>query len=124
MRTLAVFSAFMILLLITSCAFHTVRQETGNPIPADKVALIVDGKTTAEQILGWFGAPTFVNQVGQNDIYVYKNCKTGGGGGSVWIGATVGHTRQTERCNSLSVTIDRATGIVKAHNFQKMFDTE
>ena len=72
-------------------------------------------------ILGLFGAPTHTSTLGPNEVYVYKNCKTGGAGVSV-LG--LGHTGMTERCNSLSVTIDKGSGVVQSYNYQKMFDAD
>jgi len=106
---------------LVGCSFHGMRSETGNPINEANVRQIVNGKTTAGEVLGLFGAPTQTTTLGNNEIYIYKNCKVGGAGISV---ASIGHTGMKERCNSLSVTIDKASGIVQSHNFQKMFDTD
>ncbi|MCX8070732.1 MAG: hypothetical protein N2738_09540 [Thermodesulfovibrionales bacterium] len=103
------------------CAIHGVRSETGNPIPDDKVKQIVNGKTTSTEIFGLFGAPTQTSTIGNNEIYIYKNCKIGGTGISV---AGIGHTGSKERCNSLSITVDKTTGIVQNYNYQKMFDAD
>ncbi len=100
---------------------HGIRSETGNPINETNVRQIVNGKTTASEILGLFGAPTQTTTLSNNEIYIYKNCKIGGAGITV---AGIGHTGTKERCNTLSVTIDKSTGIVQSHNFQKMFDTD
>jgi hypothetical protein len=32
-----------------------------------------------------------------------------------------GQTKSVEKCKELTVTFDKATGTVKAHNFQKAF---
>lgn len=106
---------------LVGCAFHGMRSETGNPINESNVRQIVNGKTTAGEVLGLFGAPTQTTTLGSNEIYIYKNCKVGGAGISV---AGIGHTGTKERCNSLSITIDKSSGIVQSHNFQKMFDTD
>lgn len=106
---------------LIGCSVHGMRSETGNPINESNVRQIVNGKTTAGEVLGLFGAPTQTTALGGNEIYIYKNCKVGGAGVSV-IG--IGHTGTKERCNSLSVTIDKASGIVQSHNYQKMFDAE
>ncbi len=113
-------SGILIISLI-GCSVHGVRTETGNPINEDNVKKIVNGKTTASEVLGLFGAPTQTTTLGNNEIYIYKNCKVGGAGISV-IG--VGHTGTKERCNSLSITIDKASGIVQNYNYQKMFDAD
>jgi len=105
---------------LVGCSFHGMRSETGNPINEANVRQIVNGKTTAGEVLGLFGVLTQTTTLGGNEIYIYKNCKVGGAGISV-VG--IGHTGTKERGNALSVTIDKASGIVRSHNFQKMFDT-
>lgn len=123
MRRNAVLSVILLSGCIVSagCSFHGVRNETGNPIAEANVQQIVNGKSTATDILGLFGAPTHTSTLGPNEVYVYKNCKTGGAGVSV-LG--LGHTGMTERCNSLSVTIDKGSGVVQSYNYQKMFDAD
>ncbi len=106
---------------LVGCSIHGMRSETGNPINETNVRQIVNGKTTASEVLGLFGAPTQTTTLGGNEIYIYKNCKVGGAGVSV-IG--VGHTGTKERCNSLSITIDKTSGIVQNYNYQKMFDAD
>lgn len=107
--------------LLAGCGVHGVRTETGNPIADDKVKQIVNGRTTATDIFGLFGAPQQTTTIGGNEIYIYKNCKVGGAGIQVM---GIGHTGTKERCNSLSITVDKATGIVQNYNYQKMFDTD
>lgn len=106
---------------LIGCSVHGMRSETGNPINEANVRQIVNGKTIASEVLGLFGAPTQTTTLGGNEIYIYKNCKVGGTGVSV-VG--IGHTGTKERCNSLSVTLDKASGIVQNYNFQKMFDAD
>lgn len=105
---------------LIGCSVHGVRTETGNPINEGNVRKIVNGKTTAGEVLGLFGAPTQTTTLGNNEIYIYKNCKVGGAGISV-IG--IGHTGTKERCNTLSVTLDKTSGVVQSYNFQKMFES-
>lgn len=115
--------AFVTVLSISliGCGVHGVRTETGNPINEANVRQIVNGKTTASEVLGLFGAPTQTTTLGGNEIYIYKNCKVGGAGIQVM---GIGHTGTKERCNTLSVTLDKNTGIVQNYNFQKMFDAD
>ena len=107
--------------LLFGCSVHGVKHESGNPIDESKVNQIVEGKTTATDILGMFGAPTITSSLGDNEMYIYKNCKTGG---SEFSAFGLGKSSTTERCNSLTVTIDKETGIVKCYNYQNMFDAE
>ncbi len=121
-RIVAVAMAFgLILAVLVGCSVQGIKSETGNPILEAHISQIVDGKTDANDILGLFGAPTTTSVLGAKEVYIYKNCKVGGTGVSVM---GIGRTDSTERCNSLSVTIERSTGIVSAHNFQKMFDAQ
>lgn len=101
---------------IQSCA--TSEQITGNPIDETAVAKILDGKTTQDEIISWFGAPTTTSQLGDNVLYIYKYCKTSGSG---FYTGYFGQTKTEERCNELTVTFEKATGTVKVHNFKKAF---
>ena len=114
------FALLVVVLLLSggiqSCA--TSEAITGSPIDETLVAKIVDGQTTQDQIISWFGAPTTTSQLGDNVLYIYKYCKTSGSG--LYTGY-FGQTKSVEKCNELTVTFDKATGTVKAHNFQKAF---
>ncbi len=101
------------------CSVYGIKTETGNPIVEENVRKIVNGKTTASEVLGLFGAPTQNSVLADNELYVYKNCKTGGTAVAVPF---VGQYGSKERCNTLTVTIDRKSGIVQTYNFQKMFE--
>lgn len=119
MKTLSLAAIMAVLLVATgiqSCA--TSEAITGSPIDPTLVAKIVDGQTTQDQIITWFGAPTTTSQLGDNVLYIYKYCKTSGSG--LYTGY-FGQTKSVEKCNELTVTFDKATGTVKAHNFQKAF---
>ncbi|MCX8031547.1 MAG: hypothetical protein N3A59_08240 [Thermodesulfovibrionales bacterium] len=115
------FLTSILMFFLVGCAVHGVRTETGNPINEANVRKIENGKTTASEVLGLFGAPNQTTTLGNNEIYLYKNCKVGGAGFSI---AGIGHTGTKERCNSLAITIDKTTGIVQNYNFQKMFDAD
>lgn len=102
--------------ILLSCAASEVV--TGNPIDESYVAKIVDGKTTETQIISWFGPPTTTSSIGDNVLYVYKHCKTSGTG---FYTGYFGQTKSVEKCNQLTITFDKNTGTVKAHNYQKTF---
>lgn len=101
---------------ISSCA--TSEAVTGNPIDETSVTKILDGQTTEDQIISWFGAPTTTSQLGDNVLYIYKYCKTSGSG--LYTGY-FGQTKSVEKCNELTVTFDKASGTVKTHRYQKAF---
>ena len=97
-------AVFLLSAGVQSCA--TSEAITGNPIDASLVAKIVDGQTTQDQIITWFGAPTTTSQLGDNVLYIYKYCKTSGSG--LYTGY-FGQTKSVEKCNDLTVTFDKAS---------------
>jgi len=119
MKNLTLTAFAMIVFLATgiqSCA--TSEQITGNPIDETAVAKIVDGKTTQDEIINWFGAPTSTSQLGDNVLYIYRYCKTSGSG--LYTGY-FGQTKTEEKCNELTITFDKDKGTVKTHRYQKVF---
>jgi hypothetical protein len=48
----------VVLAALTVCGCFNIGVITGTEIPADRVANIVPGKTTKDEILRWFGAPS------------------------------------------------------------------
>ena len=121
MRYLILSSFVVLLSLIIGCSIQGIKSETGNPIPETKISQIIPGKTTATDVLGLFGAPTMTTTLGNDQLFIYKNCKTGGTG---FTTLGFGQTNSKERCNSLSITIDKTTGLVLNKNYQKMFATK
>ncbi len=118
----AVFVSLMIIVLAiatSGCSIYGIKTETGNPIVEDNVRKIVNGKTTGTQVFELFGAPTQTSILGDNELYVYKNCKTGGTAVAVPF---VGQYGSKERCNTLTITLDKKTGIVQNYNYQRMFE--
>jgi outer membrane protein assembly factor BamE (lipoprotein component of BamABCDE complex) len=117
MRTWIGLLVFVGLSLSGCFAIHGVKHETGKPLDERRVAQIVKGRTTAEEILTWFGTPTSTSRLGGNELFVYKHCKNEG---STVMLPAVGQTQMREICNELTVTLT-ASGHVKAHGFQKRF---
>ncbi len=105
-------------LVAAGCAAHAIKTETGNPIQKDNVARIQDGKTTIDDVLALFGAPTSETEVAGKKLLVWKHCKTSGGTMGI-LG--LGGTSTTQRCNTLTVNVDLTTGKVVNHNYQKLF---
>jgi outer membrane protein assembly factor BamE (lipoprotein component of BamABCDE complex) len=114
-------ASFIILgfLISSGCSVYGIKNETGNPIVENNVRKIVNGKTTASEILELFGAPTQTSSLGDNELYIYKNCKSSG---SMVAVPFVGQSGTKERCNTLTVTIAKKSGMVENYNFQKMFE--
>ncbi len=112
--TLLMLCAITFSIALNSCA--TTETVTGRPIDQTTVAKIVDGETTEDQIITWFGAPTTTSQLGDNELYIYKYCVTSGSGFSVGY-YTSGKAQ--ENCDELTITFDKTTGKVKVHNFDK-----
>ncbi len=117
MRALAALLICLGLSLSGCFAMHGMKQETGKPLDERRVAQIVKGRTTADEILAWFGTPTNTSRLGGNELFVYKHCRNEG---STIMLPVVGRTETREVCNELTVTLT-ASGHVKAHSFQKRF---
>ena len=107
----------ILIITVGGCAFHGIKQETGRPIDESKVRQIVKGKTTADEILAWFGAPTTTSRLGGNELFVYKHCTNQG---STLALPYIGKTETKEICNELTVTFNKS-GRVKAYNYRKRF---
>ncbi len=117
-RQIFVFSLLLlcIAVMMESCA--TSQQTTGRPIDPPTVRKIVDGQTTADDVLAWFGAPTSTSALGENQLYVYKYCVSKGSG---FYTGYFGQTKTEEMCDELTVTFNKE-GKVKAHNFIKRIE--
>lgn len=112
------FMSFTLVLLSTAAMLESCtssRQVTGRPIDPQTVSKIVDGKTTVDQILASFGAPTSTSALGESQLYIYKYCISSGSG--LYTGY-FGQTKTEEKCDELTVTFDK-DGKVRAHNFIK-----
>jgi outer membrane protein assembly factor BamE (lipoprotein component of BamABCDE complex) len=103
--------------LLQSCA--SSQQTTGRPIDQPTVTKIIDGQTTADEILAWFGAPTSTSSLGENQLYIYKYCVSKGSG---FYTGYFGQTKSEEKCDELTVTFNK-DGKVKAHNFIKRLES-
>lgn len=114
--TLTLLVVFPLSMMLESCA--TSQQITGRPIDTKVVGQIVDGKTTSDQIITWFGAPTSTSSLGENQLYIYKYCISKGSG---FYTGYFGQTKSEEKCDELTVTFDKE-GKVKAHNFVKRIE--
>jgi outer membrane protein assembly factor BamE (lipoprotein component of BamABCDE complex) len=117
MRTWIALLVFVGLSLSGCFAMHGVKRETGKPLDEQRVAQIVKGRTTADEILAWFGTPSGTSRLGGNELFVYKHCRDEG---TMIMLPVVGQTQTREICNELTVTLT-ASGHVKAHSFQKRF---
>ena len=106
-------------LVAAGCATsYQIRSEAGNPIPEAKVAQIKDKQTTVDEVLAIFGAPTSETEAAGKKLLVWKHCLTTGGTTTLM---GIGGTSTTQRCNTLTVNVDLATGKVVNHNCQKLF---
>ncbi len=107
------FLPLSMMLQLESCGVS--QQVTGRPIDSTFVVKIIDGQTTADQIIAWFGAPASTSSLGENQLYIYKYCVSKGTG---FYTGYFGQTKTEEKCDELTVTFDK-NGKVKAHNFIK-----
>ena len=92
--------------LLTCCAFKDTGH--GTRVDADKVGLIIDGKTTKKEVLEMFGKPDRTSTQGSYFFYVYNYCMMDPSGKT-----TAYH------CDTLQVTLDKKTEIVKRHGYNK-----
>jgi outer membrane protein assembly factor BamE (lipoprotein component of BamABCDE complex) len=100
--------------LIQGCSGMTVTRKTmsstGREIDRAKVQQIAKGKTTSNEIITWFGAPTSTSTSGNFDFITYKYCETSV---SMWVGS------QRDDCDTLTVTIDHSTSKVADYNLEE-----
>lgn len=120
MHKLSTFAAACgIATLATGCAVSSSSSETGHNIQEDSIAHIRDGHTTLTQVINLFGTPSKTSRAGANDLYTYLHCVSDGS--SVAI-AGAGNTSRKEHCESLTVAVDRETGVVTSHSFKDELD--
>ncbi|MEN3039886.1 MAG: hypothetical protein ABDI07_12215 [Candidatus Kryptonium sp.] len=120
MRTLVSSIALVAMgLALSGCAVGVAKHETGKPIKEENISKILAGQTTGTDVIGLFGAPTMVTSMGDDELYIYKYCRTGGTGITV---PGLGATKSKEVCNELTVVIDKKTGKVKNYNYNKAFE--
>ena len=103
------------LVLASGCAMS--KNESGRPIDDLKVQTIVDGKTTLNQIIATFGAPTSSSDMAGSTLYTYRHTITSGTGTAFIPGISSVNT--TTQADELTITFDKATGIVTAHSLQR-----
>ncbi len=105
--------------LISGCAYHGIKQETGREIDEGKVSQIQRNVTTSSDVLLWFRAPTTTTKLGDDEIFVYKFCKSSGGS---FVFSGLGSTKTKEMCNELSIVFDKISGKVKDYSYQKQLE--
>jgi hypothetical protein len=71
--SITVLACGLLLASITGCA--TGSHTTGRPITQAKVNQIVEGQTTMDQVIAWFGRPDSQTPMGQKTLYTYKHTK-------------------------------------------------
>ena len=107
------------ILLGSGCAIHSSSSETGHDIAEASIKNIHDGRSTLVQILNDYGAPSKTSRAGPNDLYIYHHCISGG---TAVVIVTAGDTSKKEHCESLTVAVNRESGIVTSHNFKDELD--
>jgi hypothetical protein len=106
------------LLILQGCAIHMTKATTGKPILQSDVDKIKRGETAGGDILGMFGAPTMISKMGGDELYIYKRCKTSGGGIAVPF---IGGTSTDQICNELTITLNKDSK-VKDFSYKKVFE--
>jgi hypothetical protein len=88
----------------------TSSHTTGRPILQEKVDSIVKGKTTVDEIIESFGAPTSQTEMGGNVLHTYTHTVTKRSGFSI---AYYSEQKGRTQTDGLTITFDKATGRVK-----------
>jgi outer membrane protein assembly factor BamE (lipoprotein component of BamABCDE complex) len=114
MKTIHVILTCLVMTLLAGCAFN--KQVSGRPIDDAKVAKLVRGETTVEQVIELFGAPTSQSAVGGNILYTYTYSQTKGSAFTWGYGTTSSGTTTSD---DLTLTFDQATGKLKVFSLQR-----
>lgn len=113
-KLIALSAVLMSAILIQGCSGVAVTRKamssTGREIDRTKVQQIVKGKTTSDEIIAWFGAPSSTPTSGNYDFLTYKYCETSV---SMFVGS------QREDCDILTVTIVNNTSKVTDYNLEE-----
>jgi hypothetical protein len=107
-RTLAV-SGLILGLLLTNCA--SSGKGHGRRVDEAKLPLIVDGKSTRREVLEIFGKPDTISTQTSYYFYLYNYCIMDPSGKTTAF-----------ICNSLQITFDNKTDIVRRHRYHKGLD--
>jgi outer membrane protein assembly factor BamE (lipoprotein component of BamABCDE complex) len=104
----------MVLGLLAGCA--STRHTSGRAISDEKVGQIVKGKTTIDDVISLFGAPTTQSEMAGSILYTYRH--------SVSTGKTaffpyVTSSDSVEEADELTITFDKTTGTVKTYSLQR-----
>jgi len=100
--------------LAQGCA--SSKHTSGHPIEQAKVDRIVKGKTTIDEIIEWFGAPTSQTDMGGNVLYTYSYTVSKGSAFS--IGYYSSGSGKEEK-DELTITFEKASGRVKTFSLQR-----
>ena len=112
-------SLSVVVALMSGCAVSSSSMEVGHNIDEASIKSIHDGHTTLVDVINTYGAPTKTSRAGPNDLYIYKHCVSGGTAVRV-VG--LGDNSSKQRCESLTVAVNRETGMVTSHNFKDELD--
>jgi len=99
---------------LAACA--SSKHTSGRPIDQAKVDRIVKGKTTMEEIIEWFGAPTSSTDMGGNMLYTYAYTIRKGSAFAVGPYASQSGDEQSDE---LTITFEKSTSRVKTFSLQR-----
>lgn len=105
---------------LTGCALSFTDHATGDPIAQENVEKIVKGKTTLEDIITVFGAPTQEKTMGKKTLYIYKHTRTEGSGFGL---PGLGMGDSTERSDTLTITFNESN-VVETYNIKRGLEPE
>jgi outer membrane protein assembly factor BamE (lipoprotein component of BamABCDE complex) len=111
------FAIILAFAALSGCA--TQKHATGRPIRDDRVSQIVKGKTTIDDVITLFGAPTQQSEMAGNVLYVYKYTEMKG---STAFMPYFTKGDSTEQADELTITFDKTTGTVKTYSLQRGID--
>lgn len=104
----------IVLTLVAGCASQ--RHTSGRPISDQKVSQIQKGKTTIDDVIGLFGAPTQQSEMAGNILYTYRYTESKG---KTMFMPYVTSGDSSEESDELTITFDKNTGTVKAFSLQR-----
>ncbi len=109
-------ASIMLASLVVGAGCATSEHKTGRPITDEKVNQIVKGKTTMDEVITLFGAPTTQSEMGGSVLYTYRYALTKDK--TVFVPYYTGGSG-SEQADELTITFDKTMGTVKAFSLQR-----
>lgn len=107
-RPLGLSAVCVAALVFSGCA--CTRHTSGRPIMDAKVSQIEKGKTTLDEVIALFGAPTTQSEMAGNTLYTYRYAQTKD---KVYYFPYAASGDSVEEADELTITFDKTTGTAK-----------